>query len=180
MGCALIRGTLLLLCSLLSAAVAAERLDDSLSPQQQFNLQLDWKTSSIDLGKLNQREIHRVIARVKNVDTRLDTSKYLGKEVRIYLSLPILIRGLNNPQGMDFSWTTNGLFLDGQLTPGNRQLIFAGKVARPVMVDNFNFTFEFDARDLTQTLRLEPVYDLEIVTPSNYYTDTAHTRLHTC
>ncbi len=165
MGCALIRGTLLLLCSLLSAAVAADRLDDSLSPLQQINLQLDWKTSSMDVDKLDPKEINRAIARAKNVDTRLDTSKYLGKEVRIYLSLPILIRGLSNPQGMIFSWTTNGLFLDGQLTPGNRQLIFAGKVTRPVMVDNFNFTFELDTRYLTQTLRLEPVYDLEIVTP---------------
>ncbi len=165
MGCALTRGTLLLLCSLLPATALADRLDDSLSPQQQINLQLDWKTSSIDPDKLDEKEIHRVIARANNMDTRLDTSKYLGKEVRIYLSLPILIRGLSNPQGMNFSWTTNGLFLDGQLTPGNRQLIFEGKVTRPVMIDNFNFTFELDARDLTQTLRMEPVYDLEIITP---------------
>jgi hypothetical protein len=164
-GCTLIRGTLLLFCSLLSAAVPADRLDDSLSPQQQINLQLDWKTSSIDPDKLDQHEIHRVIAQAKNVDTRLATSKYLGMEVRIYLALPILVRGLSNPQGMNFSWTTNGLFLDGQLTPGNRQLIFEGKVTSPVMIDNFHFTFELDARDLTQTLRLEPVYDLEIITP---------------
>jgi hypothetical protein len=165
MGRTLIRGALLLLCCLLSATVPADRLDDSLSPQQQINLQLDWKTSSIDPDKLDEKEINRVIAHARNVDTRLDTSKYLGKEVRIYLSLPILIRGLSNPQGMNFSWTTNGLFLDGQLTPGSRQLIFEGTVTRPVMVDNFNFTFELDARYLTQTLRLEPVYDLEIVTP---------------
>ena len=165
MGCTLIRGTLLLFCSLLSAAVQADRLDDSLSPQQQINLQLDWKTSSIDPDKLDQDVIHRVIAHARNVDTRLDTSKYLGMEVRIYLSLPILIRGLANPQGMNFSWTTNGLFLDGQLTPGNRQLIFEGEVTSPVMIDNFHFTFELDARYLTQTMRLEPVYDLEIVAP---------------
>jgi len=165
MGCALIRATLLFVCSLLSAAVPAERLDDSLSPQQQINLQLDWKTSSIDPDKLDQNVIHRVIARASNVDTRLDTSKYLGMVVRIYLSLPILVRGLSHPQSMNFSWTTNGLFLDGQLTPGNRQLIFDGTVTSPVMIDNFNFTFELDARYLTQTLRLEPVYDLEIVTP---------------
>jgi len=165
MGCALIRATLLFVCSLLSIAVPADRLDDSLSPQQQINLQLDWKTSSIDPDKLDQNVIHRVIARASNVDTRLDTSKYLGMVVRIYLSLPILVRGLSHPQSMNFSWTTNGLFLDGQLTPGNRQLIFDGTVTSPVMIDNFNFTFELDARYLTQTLRLEPVYDLEIVTP---------------
>ncbi|NOR40959.1 MAG: hypothetical protein GQ537_07100 [Gammaproteobacteria bacterium] len=165
MGRTLIRAALLLLCSLLSVTVPAERLNDSLSPRQQINLQLDWKTSSIDPDKLDQHEIHRVIAHTSNVDTRLDTSKYLGKEVRIYLALPILVRGLSNPQGMNFSWTTNGLFLDGQLTPGNRQLIFEGHVTSPVMIDNFHFTFELDARDLTQTLRLEPVYEIETLMP---------------
>ena len=64
-----------------------------------------------------------------------------------------------------FSWTTNGLFLDGQLTPGNRQLIFEGVVSTPVMIDNFNFTFELDARDLRQTLRTEPIYELEVISP---------------
>lgn len=164
MGCALIRG-LLLLGSLLSATVHAVRLDDSLSPQQQLNLQFDWKTSSIDVDKLDDTEIHRLIANASNIDTRLDTSDFLGMEVRIFLSLPILIRGLSNPQSLIFSWTTNGLFLDGQLTPGNRQLIFEGVVTTPVMIDNFNFTFELDARDLTQTLRTEPVYELEIISP---------------
>jgi hypothetical protein len=165
MGRTLIRAALPLLCSLLSATVVAERLNDSLSPRQQINLQLDWKTSSIDPDKLDQHEIHRVIAHTSNVDTRLDTSKYLDKEVRIYLALPILVRGLSNPQGMNFSWTTNGLFLEGQLTPGNRQLIFEGHVTSPIMIDNFHFTFELDARYLTQTLRLEPVYEIETLTP---------------
>ena len=165
MGRTLIRGALLLICSLLSTTVPAERLDDSLSPRQQINLQLDWKTSSIDPDKLDENVIHRVIAHASNVDTRLDTSKYLDKEVRIYLALPILVRGLSNPQGMNFSWTTNGLFLEGQLTPGNRQLIFEGRVTSPVMIDNFHFTFELDARYLTQTLRLEPVYEIETLVP---------------
>ena len=165
MGCTLIRGTLLLLCSLLCAAALAERLDDSLSPQQQIDLQLDWKTNSIDDDKLDDKEIHRVIAHANNVDTRLDTSKYVGKNVQIYLTLPIQSRGLNSPHGLNFSWTTNGRFLAGQLTPGNRQLIFEGKVTQPLMIDNFHFSFELDARDLNQTLRLEPEYEIETVTP---------------
>ena len=164
MGCTLIRG-LLLLGSLLCATAHAVRLDDSLSPQQQVNIDLDWKTSSIDVDKLDNTEIHRLIAHANNMDTRLDTSDFIGKQVQIYLSLPILIRGLSNPQSLMFSWTTNGLFLDGQLTPGNRQLIFEGVVSTPVMIDNFNFTFELDARDLRQTLRTEPIYELEVISP---------------
>ena len=165
MGCALIRPTLLLLCSLLCAPALAERLDDALSPQQQINLQLDWKNNLLEQDDLSEKAFNRVIAHANNLDTRLDTSKYLGKNVQIYLSLPIQSRGLTNPNGLDFSWTTNGLFLAGELTPGNRQLIFEGRIMQPVMIDNFNFTFELDGRDLNQTLHLEPVYEIEIVTP---------------
>ena len=165
MGCTLIRPILLLLCSLLCGSALSERLDESLSPQQQINIQLDWKNNLLEQDALSQKEFNRVIARANNVDTRLDTSKYLGKNVQIYLSLPIQSRGLTNPHGLDLSWTTNGLFLAGKLTPGNRQLIFEGRVTQPVMIDIFNFTFELDGRDVNQTLHLEPVYEIENVTP---------------
>ena len=33
------------------------------------------------------------------------------------------------------------------------------------MRDIFNFTFEADARFLTQSLRLEPVYEIEVISP---------------
>jgi|GEM_PF-1556002 len=165
MGGTLTRLTLMLLGSLLCAQALTEPLDDSLSPRQQINLQLDWKNNLLEQDDLSQKEFNSVIAHADNVDTRLDTSKYLGKDVKIYLSLPIQIRGLTNPQGLNFSWTTSGLFLSGELTPGNRQLIFEGRINQPVMIGNFNFTFELDAHDLNQMLRLEPVYEVEIVTP---------------
>jgi len=164
MGRALIRSLALLACGLLAGSVLAERLDDSLSPQQQIKLELDWKNPVL-LDRPDEKTFNSVIAHARNIDVRLDTSRHMGKEVRIYLSLPILIRGLSNPHSMNFSWTTNGLFLDGELTPGNRQLIFEGTITRPVMIDYFNYTFELDGRYLTETLRLEPVYEIETVTP---------------
>jgi len=165
MGRTLSRTALLVLASLLCPPALAERLDDSLSPRQQVNLQLDWKNKLIERDDLSQKELNSVVAHASNIDTRLNTSKYIGKNVQIYLSLPIQSRGLTSPQGILFSWTTNGVFLAGELTPGNRQLIFEGMIDQPVMIDNFHFSFELDARDLSQTLRLEPVYEIETVAP---------------
>jgi len=148
----------------LQGQVLAERLDDSLSPRRQIDLDLEWQHKG-NLDKLSDTEFNRLTAQARNLDTRLDTSAYIGSEARIFLELPILVRGLGNPSGLALSWTTGGLFNTGRVTPGNRQLIFEGRITQPVMRDTMTFTFELDARDLLQPLRLEPVYEIEIITP---------------
>jgi hypothetical protein len=155
---------LALLASLQAIPLQAARLSDSLSPQQQINIEFDWKNPNAG-AELNTQEFNAVIARARNVDTRLDTSAFVDVQARIFLELPIQVRGLNNPQRLTVSWTTNGLFQDGEVTPGNRRLIFEGRITEPVMRDIFNFTFEVDARFMTELLRLEPVYEIEIISP---------------
>jgi len=154
----------LLLGLCLQGNALAEILDDSLSPRQQLDLDLVWKYQG-NTGGLSDAEYNTVTAQARNVDTRLDTSPYTGSRARIFLGLPIVIRGLANPSSLVLSWTTGGLFSAGRVTPGNRQLIFEGSITGPVMRDTFNFTFELDARHLQQTLHLEPVYEIEIISP---------------
>ena len=155
---------LVLLASVQAVPLHAERLSDSLSPQQQINIEFGWKHQNAG-DELGEKEFNAVIAHARNVDTRLDTSDFVDTQARIFLELPIQVRGLNNPQRLAVSWTTNGLFQNGAVTPGNRRLIFEGKITQPVMRDIFNFTFEMDARYLTELLRLEPVYEIETTSP---------------
>ena len=165
MVCALNRPVLILLCLAgLQGQALAERLDDSLSPRRQVNLELQWKYQG-NLDSLSNVEFNAVTAQARNLDTRLDTSAYVGSEARIFLELPILVRGLGNPSRLLLSWTTGGLFNTGRVTPGNRTLIYEGGITQPVMRDVITFTFELDARYLHQPLRLEPVYEIEIITP---------------
>jgi hypothetical protein len=156
---------LVLLCLAgLPGQVLAERLDDSLSPRRQVELNLVWQHQG-NPDALNEAEFNSLTAQARNLDTRLDTSAYVGSEARIFLELPILVRGLGNPSSLALSWTTGGLFNAGRVTPGNRQLIYEGPITQPVMRDTITFTFELDARHLHQPLRLEPVYEIEIITP---------------
>ena len=164
MVCTLKHCLIMLLGFCLQGNALAQLLDDSLSPRQQLDLDLVWKYQGNTAG-LSDTEYNTVIAQARNVDTRLDTSSYLGSNARIFIELPILIRGLANPSSLVLSWTTGGLFNAGRVTPGNRQQIYDGPITETVMRDIINFTFELDARDLQQTLRLEPVYDIEIITP---------------
>ena len=164
MVCTLKHCLIMLLGFCLQGNALAQLLDDSLSPRQQLDLDLVWKYQGNTAG-LSDTEYNTVIAQARNVDTRLDTSSYVGSNARIFIELPILIRGLANPSSLVLSWTTGGLFNAGRVTPGNRQQIYDGPITETVMRDIINFTFELDARDLQQTLRLEPVYDIEIITP---------------
>jgi hypothetical protein len=160
----LIRGLAIIFLATLVQPVLAETLDNSLSPQQQLNLNFEWKVPLYS-GPADDRNLTAVVARANNVETRLNTAKYLGQRARIYLGLPVNVRGLRNPDSLRMTWTTNGLFSDGSVTPGTRQLIYQGTINERVMRDIFNFSFEMDGRDLNQTLRLEPVYDIEIDAP---------------
>jgi hypothetical protein len=158
-------GRLLVLLAYLQAVpLQAERLSDSLSPQQQINIEFDWKHHNAG-DELDEKQFNTVIAHARNVDIRLDTSDFVAMQARIFLELPIQVRGLNSPQRLAVSWTTNGLFQNGEVTPGIRRLIFEGRITEPVMRDIFNFTFEVDARFLTELMRLEPVYEIEIISP---------------
>jgi hypothetical protein len=162
---ALIRSTIILLClAAMQGQVLAERLDDSLSPRRQVDLDLEWKYQE-NPDSLSDAEFNTLTAQARNLETRLDTSAYVGSEARIFLELPVLVRGLGNPSSLLLSWTTGGLFNAGRVTPGNRTLIYEGSITQPVMRDTITFTFELDARHLHQPLRLEPVYEIEIITP---------------
>ncbi len=155
---------LLLLVCLQALPSQAQRLSDALSQQQQINIEFDWKHHNAG-DELDTKEFNAVVAHARNVNTRLDTADFIDTQARIFLGLPVQVRGLNNPQRLSVSWTTNGLFQNGEVTPGNRRLIFEGRISEPVMQDIFNFTFEMDARFLSEMLRLEPVYEIEIISP---------------
>jgi len=96
----LIRSLLVLLClAVLQGQALAARLDDSLSPRRQVDLELQWKHQG-NLESLSESEFNAVTAQARNLDTRLDTSAYVGSEARIFLELPILVRGLGNPSSL--------------------------------------------------------------------------------
>jgi len=154
-------GCLLLVITLVSLPLHAERLDDSLSPRQQFDIDLDWK-DQYSTETLDTRELNALIARAQHVEVRLNTAPYVGQRGRIFISLPLNIRGAADSSALRMSWTTNGLFASGSLTAGNRVKLFEGKIMEPVMTEIFDMTFEIDARQVFNDLRLEPVYDIEI------------------
>ena len=143
-----------------TTALAADILDDSLSPRRQYSVQLEWAHKERP-SKLSRSEYLLLTARIPHVEVRLDTSKYIGQTARIYLKLPRQITGLVGTSGFRLSWVTKGLFQGGEIKPGGRVLIYDGIIQMPVMTDFFTFSLTVDADKTTGTLQHAPIYEIE-------------------
>jgi len=151
---------LLLICLFAALPASAERLDDSLSTQQQFDLDLNWKQQR-NTENLNERELNALSAHAPRVEIRLNTARFVGQRGKIFISLPIGIRGTGDSSALRMSWTTNGLFSNGSVTAGNRAKLFEGEISDAVMEDVFDITFDIDARQVYNNLRFQPIFDIE-------------------
>jgi hypothetical protein len=152
---------LLLVIILACLPVISEPLDDSLSPRQQYDLDLDWKQQH-NTENLDDRELNALTARAHHVEVRLNTAHYVGQHGRIFISLPLDIRGTVDSSALRMNWTTNGLFANGSVTAGNRARLFEGEITDSVMTDVFDITFEIDARQVYNNLQFQPVFDIEV------------------
>lgn len=158
------RSLLLLIATLLSTAALAQRLDDSLSPRQQVDIRLDWQ-NKLHPERLDDAQLNAMVSHVNNYELRLNTFAQKGKTARIYLGLPLVIRGLDDPGAFRLSWTTHGVFADGTVTPGMRSLLYEGVINDDVMTDIVDFTIEIDGRAFRNPITFEPEYDIEITAP---------------
>ena len=147
-----------------AAPVAAVKLDDTLSPQQNVDVIIDWRYKA-SLENLTEEQLNALHAAVRNFEVRLNTAQFTGKTARIYLVLPVVIRGLDNPSGLRLSWTTRGTFSDGTVTPGTRTLLYDGIIDKTVMIDILDFTIEIDGRSFNNPITFEPEYEIEPVIP---------------
>ena len=142
-------------------AQTVERLDDSASPQQRVVASVAWELPNKVMG-LSDEQLNTMLAVIDDFELRLDTSKFEGQQARIFLTLPVSIRGLRRPDGLRMSWKTEGLFENGSVTPGDRALIFDGVVPAALMTDIFDITLTVDTREVIGGLNFDPIYEIEI------------------
>jgi len=145
---------------LLALPAAAGKLDDSLSPRQDVDVRIDWQHNG-NLENLDERQFNALSGTATGTEIRLNTAQYKGRQARIYLVLPLVIRGLDDPDALRLSWTTHGVFADGTVTPGTRALLFEGLVDTEVMIDILDFTIDIDGRSFREPLNFEPEYEIE-------------------
>jgi hypothetical protein len=157
------RAAALLILTLMAAPAPAVKLDDSMSPRQRVDTQLQW-THDIPMNRrLSRAEMNALHTRIPGFEIRLSTAAYVGRTVQIYLGIPVQVQGLKSPAGMRIEWQTRGLFSAGATQPGSRALIFQGVVPSAMMSEVFDFTIKIDGQHLDGRLQFDPQFELEII-----------------
>lgn len=145
---------------LCASQVYAERLDDSLSPRQRVEATPRWLNTGDE--DWTEEQLNAMVAEIKAMEFRFKTQPYLGRTARIFLTVPRLVKGLRGPTGMRLEWTTRGKFVPGSVLPGDRALVFQGKITEAVMADFFDFKIYIDGRYLDRGLEFDPVFEIEV------------------
>lgn len=146
-------------CLASAAATAATRLDDSASPRARVDVTSRWLHTRE--GLTDPAQLNAMVAEVRNLEVRLNTSAFVGKRGRIYLALPAFTTGLQSASGMRVEWQTRGTLMAGTALPGTRSVVYDGPITKAYLADFLDFSLFLDARYLQGGLRFEPVFEIE-------------------
>lgn len=135
-------------------------LDDTLSPRSQVHVTPRW-TYQVARGGTNSAALNSLVAHVDGLEVRLDTSAWIGKRVQIFMQLPLDMIGLRAPGAMRVDWTTRGTLLGGSARPGERSLVFKGKITGKELVDTLDLVIHIDARYMDSPIRIQPRFEIQ-------------------
>ena len=132
------------------AQAANFAVDDSRSTVLDASVPMQWRSISPARGD------HQVQG-VTRVQLKLDTRQWVGQFGRIFMTLPAQPSAL-----VQASWRTQGPLLSGQLSSGQRGLIWSGVITTGLLEDVLTVTMQTDGRLLSsaQLLRFSFVIDL--------------------
>lgn len=141
------------------SAQAGTRLDDSLSPRQRIELRAGWESAQGESESPEQMLAIRAEAR--DVEVRLNTAAWVGRNAEIYIAFPHDIIGLRLPDALRIEWRTRGRFIAGAAIPGQRSLVYRGRIDAAVTGEIFDFTYRIDGRHFDRRIQFQPVFEIE-------------------
>jgi hypothetical protein len=142
-------------------AWGGERIEGRYFPQPNLDLEAHWAQPVLN-SRGDPQVANRIIAESPFTELRLQVpNRLVGRQVRIYMTVPASIQGIDGTTGFDVEWKTQGMFRPGRARPGDRSLLFQGTVSDALVRDFIAYTFQIDARFLQGPIRFEPIYEIE-------------------
>ncbi len=143
--------TLAVLFASSSAFAATFRVDDSLTLPSETSTPMKWRSLAPN------RAVGHAVEGSSILTIRLNTAPWLNRAGKIYMALP------EQPIGqVTAEWTTQGKLLPGQLTSGNRTLVFAGPVRANLIEDTIVLRLSADGRRLVAPQRLQFYFEIDV------------------
>ncbi len=114
-------------------------------------------TPAMTWRSLSPKSRDNAIVGRTRVNVRLATTQWLGKTGKIYMVLPAETTG-----SIKIAWRSHGLFLDGQLAPGGRTLMYSGKIREQRMEDVLEVEIEADGTRLRDAQQLRFRFEIDV------------------
>jgi hypothetical protein len=135
----------------LAAGWSTYVVDDSMTHVQPGGGSLRWRNPKPPRNGADE------LSAAVNVDVVLNVTPWVGKLARIYMVMPHL------PQStLRVEWVTKGLLLPGQLSGGQRQLVFQGVIPSPRMEEAMRVTALSDPHDPSTPRRVNFTFEIEV------------------
>lgn len=133
------------------AGAATYRVDDSATIPLESSAVLRWR--QIAPSRANDNTVEGSTT----VQVRLNLAPWLKRNGRVFLVLP------EQPAGrITVRWTTQGRLLPGQLSSGQRALVYAGSVTSPTIDETMVLRIEADGTRLSSSHRLAFHFEIDV------------------
>lgn len=159
------RGAAVLVLAIPLLAAAQVRLDDSASPRSSVAALVVLSEQGRPLEQsLNPR---MAIVNFGRIDYRLATAAYVGRQARIYFVMPAAVPGLRWPAAMRVDWRgQGGRFAAGSARPGERQLVWTGRVDGPWLTEALDLQVQVELAAIDESwarnFSFEPHFEIEV------------------
>ena len=126
-------------------------LDDSGTVALEPLVNMHWKSAAPPRSGKDDQLVGTTTIRV-----RVNVMSWLKRSVRIYMSLPA-----QPPGPIRASWVAEGRLISGQITSGNRVLVYAGAITTPFLEDVLRFQFIVDGELLRRTVPVNFHFEMD-------------------
>ena len=132
------------------AAAATYRVDDAASLPSETTALLRWR--SVAPSRARDDLLEGAVA----VVVRLNLAPWLGRNARLYIVLPEQGTALTRA-----SWSTQGRLLAGEISPGQRVLVYQGPISNPVLEETLTIQLDADGNRMSGTQRLKFHFEID-------------------
>ena len=145
----------LLLAAVLAAALPAQsatfRVDDATSMPRENQTPMRWRSLAPNRSMGHDVEGNAIVT------IRLNLAPWVNKQGKIFLALPEQSVGQVNAE-----WTTQGKLINGQVTSGNRTLVYSGPIRTPLLEETIVMRIWTDGRRLVAPQRLDFQFEIDV------------------
>jgi hypothetical protein len=135
----------------MNTQAATFKVDDSASETLQVTSTARWLNLSPRRGADN------AVQAQATVRVRLNVKPWQGKSAKVYM-----VNTGGDALAFQLRWSTTGTLLPGQLTPGQRSLVYAGSISSAQLADTLQITMDADGRYLNAPAALKFGFEIDV------------------